>query len=59
MRFDELRLKTKETGIFSLGDIFKWFPRSTHETVKNQLKDWTAKGYLMRMKKTFLFIRSK
>ena len=51
MKFEELRLKTKETGIFSFEDVFKWFPESNHQTVKNQLKSWVAKGYLLRLKR--------
>jgi len=57
MKFEELRLKTKETGIFSFEDIFKWFPESNRQTVKNQLKNWVSKGYLLRLKRELYFLR--
>ena len=57
MKFEELRLKTKETGIFSFEDVFKWFPESNHQTVKNQLKSWVAKGYLLRLKRKLYFLK--
>jgi len=57
MKFDELRLKIKEIGIFSFEDVFKWFPNSNRQTVKNQLKNWTAKGYLLRMRKNLYFLK--
>lgn len=57
MKFNDLRLKIKETGIFSFEDIFKWFPESNRQTVKNQLRDWVAKGYLLRLKKNLYFLK--
>jgi len=57
VKFEELRLKIKNTGIFSLEDIFKWFPESNRQTVKNQLKNWAARGYLIRLKKNLYFLK--
>ncbi|OGD36658.1 hypothetical protein A2V94_00385 [Candidatus Atribacteria bacterium RBG_16_35_8] len=57
MRFDELRLKIKKAGIFSFEDIFKWFPESNRQTLKNQLKNWVAKDYLIRLKKNLYFLK--
>lgn len=36
--------------IFSLNDIFKYFPESTNRTMQNQLQSWTNKGLLLRLK---------
>lgn len=57
MKFNDLRLKVKETGVFSFEDIFKWFPQANRQTVKNQLRDWVAKGYLLRVKKNLYFLK--
>jgi len=57
MKFEELRLRIKKTGIFSFEDIFKWFPESNRQTVKNQLRGWMAKGYLLRLKKNLYFLK--
>jgi len=57
MKFEELRSKTKETGIFSFEDVFKWFPESNRQTVKNQLKSWVNKGYLLRLKRELYFLK--
>jgi len=57
MRFEELRLKTKKASIFSFEDIFKWFPESNRQTVKNQLRSWVAKDYLLRLKKNLYFLK--
>lgn len=57
MKFNDLRLKIKETGIFSFEDVFKWFPESNRQTVKNQLKNWVLKGYLLRLKRNLYFLK--
>lgn len=57
MKFNDLRLKVKETGIFSFEDVFKWFPESNRQTVKNQLRDWVTKGYLLRPRKNLYFLQ--
>ena len=57
MKFNELRLKIKKIGVFSLEDIFKWFPESNRQTVKNQLKTWIQKGDLLRLKKSLYFLK--
>lgn len=57
MKFDDLRLKIKETGIFSFEDIFKWFPESNRQTIKNQLRNWVLKGYLLRLKRNLYFLK--
>lgn len=57
MRFNDLRLKVKEGGVFSFEDIFKWFPQANRQTVKNQLRDWVEKGYLLRLKKNLYFLQ--
>ena len=57
MRFEELRLKTKNAGIFSFEDIFKWFPESNRRTVKNQLRNWVTKDYLLRLKRNLYFLK--
>lgn len=57
MKFDQLRLKAKQTGLFSLEDVFKWFSEANRQTVKNQLSHWTAKNYLLRLKKNLYFIQ--
>ncbi|GFP20172.1 hypothetical protein HKBW3S03_01673 [Candidatus Hakubella thermalkaliphila] len=57
MRFNDLRLKIKEAGIFFLEDVFKWFPEANRATVKNQLRNWVAKGYLLRLKKNLYFLK--
>lgn len=36
--------------IFSLNDVFKYFPKSTNKTIQNQLQSWTNKGLLLRLK---------
>lgn len=36
--------------IFSLNDVFKYFPESTNKTIQNQLQSWTNKGLLLRLK---------
>lgn len=57
MNFNDLRLKVKDVGIFSLEDVIKWFPNSSRATVKNQLRNWIAKGYFWRLKKNIYFLR--
>ena len=57
MKFNDLRLKVKETGIFSFEDIFKWFPDSHRQSVKNQLRDWVLKDYLLRLRKNLYFLK--
>ena len=43
--------------MFSLEDIFKWFPGSSRSTVKNQLGSWIAKGYLLRLRRNLYFLK--
>lgn len=57
MKFDQLRLKAKQTGLFSLEDVFKWFPEAKRQTVKNQLSCWTVKNNLLRLKKNLYFLQ--
>jgi len=57
MKFEKLRSKIKKTGLFSFEDIFKWFPESNRQTVKNQLKSWVTKDYLLRLKKNLYFLK--
>lgn len=57
MHFNELRLKIKDTGIFSLEDIFKIFPSASKQNVKNQLRHWIQKGYLLRLKRNLYFLK--
>lgn len=57
MKFNDLRLKVKKLGMFSFEDIFKWFPDSKRQTVKNQLRGWVAKGYLLRLKRNLYFLK--
>lgn len=56
MNFNDLRLNLKKIPLFSLEDVLKWFPKANRSTVKNQLKNWTAKGYLSRLKKNLYFL---
>lgn len=57
MKFNELRLKIKETGVFSLTDIFKWFPNTDYQTIKNQLSSWVKKEYLLRLKRNIYYLK--
>lgn len=57
MKFNDLRLKIKDLGIFSFEDIFKWFPESNRQTVKNQLRDWVAKSYILRIRRNLYFLK--
>jgi len=56
MKFNDLRLKVKDSGFFSFADVFKWFPGSNRQSVKNQLSDWVTKGYLLRLKRNLYFL---
>lgn len=56
MHFNDLRIKIKETGIFSLEDVFKWFPSANRATVKNQLREWTKREYLRRLKRNLYLL---
>jgi len=57
MKFNDLRAKIKDSGLFSFEDIFKWFPQANRQTVKNQLRKWVEKGYLLRVKKNLYFLQ--
>jgi predicted transcriptional regulator of viral defense system len=57
MKFNDLRLKFIDNGLFSLEDIFKYFPQAHRATVKNQLREWTTKGYLLRLKRNFYCLK--
>ena len=58
MKFNDLRLKIGQNGLFSLEDIFKWAPQAKRSTVKNQLSGWASKGYLLRLRKNLYFLQS-
>lgn len=51
MKFNELRQRVLDYPLFTLEDIFKYFPEENRQTLKLQLSQWIKKGYLTRIKR--------
>lgn len=51
MKLQELQHKLKHYPLFTLEDIFKWFPQGERKTTVNQLSRWVKQGYLESIKR--------
>lgn len=51
MKFEQLRINSREYPLFRYTDILKWFPKDNEQTIKQNLKLWVKKGLLERITK--------
>ncbi len=51
MNLNELKNQAKNSPLFKLEDVFKWFPKAKRQTTLNQLSFWQKKGYIESIKK--------
>lgn len=51
MKFQHLQSRLKIYPLFTIEDVFKWFPQSGRKTTINQLSRWVTYGYLDQIKR--------